>query len=165
MFRGAVYRYVRNNLEVIEGEHGSVGVLVNNAGYGTTGETDMEAVRCVGGHVTRAVGQSRLSLVARNPARQCSLAACLRPLELTHVQFVLLATTWWLSNQAGPPDRLPSQRQISDHAATDAMMTSQVLRGLEARGLVTRTSDRPTRGSSGSRSRPPAAVSPNGPLR
>lgn len=65
----------------------------------------------------------------------------MRPLELTHVQFVLLAAVWWLSDQAGAADELPSQRQVSDHAATDVMMTSQVLRLLEARRLVIRAPD------------------------
>lgn len=59
-------------------------------------------------------------------------------MQLTHVQFVLLAAVWWLSDQAAVPSQLPSQRQVADHAATDVMMTSQVLRALEIRGLVTR---------------------------
>lgn len=72
---------------------------------------------------------------------QRSIAGALRPLELTHVQFVLLATVWWMSEQAAAPDRLPSQRQVAEHAAVDVMMTSQVLRTLESRGLVTRSAD------------------------
>lgn len=72
---------------------------------------------------------------------QRQIAAALHPLELTHVQFVLLATVWWLSERADSPARLPSQREVADHAAADVMMTSQVLRGLESRGLVTRALD------------------------
>lgn len=72
---------------------------------------------------------------------QRRIAAALRPFELTHVQFVLLATVWWLSEQAEAPYRLPSQRQVAEHAAADVMMTSQVLRALEARGLVSRALD------------------------
>ena len=72
---------------------------------------------------------------------QRRIATALRPLELTHVQFVLLAAVWWLSDQAAVPSQLPSQRQVADHAATDVMMTSQVLRALEIRGLVTRALD------------------------
>jgi DNA-binding MarR family transcriptional regulator len=64
---------------------------------------------------------------------QRELTAALKPLELTHVQFVLLASTWWL-------DR-PTQRELADHAGTDPMMTSQVLRALEQRGLVERRQD------------------------
>ena len=70
---------------------------------------------------------------------QRTITAALRPLELTHVQFVLLASTWWLTEQtSGPP---PSQRQLAEHADTDVMMTSQVVRALERRGLLQRTAD------------------------
>jgi DNA-binding MarR family transcriptional regulator len=69
---------------------------------------------------------------------QRAIAAELKPLGLTHVQFVLLASTWWLTAVAG---ETPSQRRIAEHAATDPMMTSQVLRSLESRGLVHRTPD------------------------
>ncbi len=72
---------------------------------------------------------------------QRSITAALRPLELTHVQFVLLAAVWWLSDRADTAQRLPSQRQVADHAAADVMMTSQVLRLLEKRNLVTRALD------------------------
>jgi DNA-binding MarR family transcriptional regulator len=57
---------------------------------------------------------------------------------LTHVQFVLLASTWWLTRIVG---ETPSQRRIAEHANTDPMMTSQVLRSLAGRALVTRTLD------------------------
>jgi len=59
--------------------------------------------------------------------------AALKPFDLTHVQFVLLASLTWL-DAAGPV----TQRALADHAATDPMMTSQVLRALEARKLVRR---------------------------
>ena len=68
---------------------------------------------------------------------QRATVAALRPFGLTHVQFVLLATTWWLGEQGDAP----SQRQLAEHCGTDPMMTSQVLRALEARGLVTREPD------------------------
>lgn len=64
---------------------------------------------------------------------QAAQRAALKPYGLTHVQFVLLASLSWL--QADGP---VTQRQLADHAATDPMMTSQVLRALEARGLVHR---------------------------
>ncbi len=73
---------------------------------------------------------------------QRSIGRALRPLELTHVQFVLLAAVWWLSSRTGDEPELPSQREVADHADVDAMMTSQVLRVLESRGLVTRSADR-----------------------
>lgn len=72
---------------------------------------------------------------------QRDITAALRPLGLTHVQFVLLATVWWLSDQAESATDLPSQRRVAEHAAADVMMTSQVLRVLEQRRLVARTAD------------------------
>lgn len=69
---------------------------------------------------------------------QRALAAALKPLELTHVQFILLASVWWLATQQG---ERPSQRELATHAGTDPMMTSQVIRALEARGLLIRTAD------------------------
>lgn len=66
---------------------------------------------------------------------QRMLGAALRPLGLTHVQFVLLASVWWLARTR---DTLPTQREVADHAGTDPMMTSQVLRALEGRGLISR---------------------------
>src|SRR3954469_1033368 len=69
---------------------------------------------------------------------QRAIVAALRPLELTHAQFVLLMSTWYLGRGGGPG---PSQREVADHAEADVMMTSQVLRTLEQRGLVTRGAD------------------------
>src|SRR5581483_3633365 len=59
------------------------------------------------------------------------------PLELTHVQFVLLACVSWLDQQG----RSPNQLQLARQAGTDVKMTSQVLRKLEAKGLIERTVD------------------------
>ena len=64
---------------------------------------------------------------------QAAQRAALRPFDLTHVQFVLLASLTWLDS-----DEPVTQRALADHAATDPMMTSQVLRTLEQRGLVER---------------------------
>jgi DNA-binding MarR family transcriptional regulator len=71
-------------------------------------------------------------------AWQRRVAAALKPLALTHPQFVLLTVTDWLTAQEGPP----TQRRIADHAGTDPMTTSQVLRTLESKGLVERIPDR-----------------------
>jgi DNA-binding MarR family transcriptional regulator len=68
---------------------------------------------------------------------QRDIAAALAPLDLTHVQFVLLATTWWLNSRGEDPNQLSLARQ----AGTDVKMTSQVLRKLEAKGLIARTTD------------------------
>src|SRR3954471_3643984 len=69
---------------------------------------------------------------------QRAIVAALRPLDLTHAQFVLLMSTWYLSRGSGPG---PSQREVADHAEADVMMTSQVVRTLERRGLVARHAD------------------------
>ena len=68
---------------------------------------------------------------------QRQVAAALKEVDLTHVQFVLLAGTVWIEQRTGPP----SQRELADHAGTDAMMTSQVVRVLERRELLERTLD------------------------
>lgn len=52
------------------------------------------------------------------------------------MQLVLLAAVWWLSRTAETEARLPTQRQVADHAEVDVMMTSQVLRALAARGAI-----------------------------
>jgi DNA-binding MarR family transcriptional regulator len=69
---------------------------------------------------------------------QREIRRALKPLGLTHVQFVLLTSTWWLDHEAGTP---PTQRDLAEHAAIDPMMTSQVLRAVEARGFITRERD------------------------
>ena len=69
---------------------------------------------------------------------QRRITAALKPLGLTHVQFVLLASTWWLTQVAGEH---PSQKRLAQHANTDPMMTSQVVRVLAERGLLRRTAD------------------------
>ncbi|AYV29507.1 MarR family transcriptional regulator [Streptomyces sp. CJ_13] len=68
---------------------------------------------------------------------QRDIAAALTPLDLTHVQFVLLACTWWLNGQGERPNQLAVARQ----AGTDVKMTSQVLRTLEKKGLIEREVD------------------------
>jgi len=64
---------------------------------------------------------------------QAQQRAALKPFGLTHVQFALLASLTWLASEEPV-----SQRRLAEHAATDVMMTSQVLRSLERRGLVRR---------------------------
>jgi DNA-binding MarR family transcriptional regulator len=68
---------------------------------------------------------------------QREIAAALAPLDLTHVQFVLLASTWWLNSRGEDPNQLGVARQ----AGTDVKMTSEVLRKLEAKRLIVRTVD------------------------
>ncbi|MFI9509494.1 MarR family winged helix-turn-helix transcriptional regulator [Nocardia sp. NPDC052566] len=66
---------------------------------------------------------------------QAAQRAALAPFDLTHVQFVLLASLTYLAARRDDP---VMQRDLADHAATDPMMTSQVLRTLEQKGLLER---------------------------
>jgi DNA-binding MarR family transcriptional regulator len=68
---------------------------------------------------------------------QAHMRRTLAPLGLTHVQFVILAVTAWLTRNSQPV----TQIQVAEAAAIDPMMNSQVIRSLEARGLLTRTPD------------------------
>jgi DNA-binding MarR family transcriptional regulator len=68
---------------------------------------------------------------------QREITAVLAPLDLTHVQFVLLATSFWLNTQGEDPNQL----SVAKKAGTDVKMTSEVLRKLEAKGLIVRTVD------------------------
>src|SRR5579859_5648145 len=68
---------------------------------------------------------------------QRDMATALAPLGLTHVQFVLLASAWWLNSHGEQPNQLT----LAQWAGTDVKMTSQVLRTLEAKGLLTREVD------------------------
>jgi DNA-binding MarR family transcriptional regulator len=65
---------------------------------------------------------------------QREVASALREVSLTHVQFLLLASTWWLGRDG---DR-PNQRQVAEHAGLDQVMTSQVVRTLERNLLLRR---------------------------
>ena len=65
---------------------------------------------------------------------QRAITAALRPHGLTQVQFVLLASLLWLSHQGVQI----TQVMLAKQARLDIMMTSQVLRALEARALLQR---------------------------
>lgn len=64
---------------------------------------------------------------------QRTVRAALAPFDLTQVQFVLLAVL--CSADLSSP---VTQRDLATRAAMDPMMTSQVLRTLEGKGLVER---------------------------
>jgi DNA-binding MarR family transcriptional regulator len=68
---------------------------------------------------------------------QRGIAQALAPLNLTHVQFVLLACTWWLNEQGAHPNQVA----VAAQAGTDIKMTSQVVRSLERKGLIQREVD------------------------
>jgi MarR family transcriptional regulator, organic hydroperoxide resistance regulator len=59
--------------------------------------------------------------------------AALKPLELTHSQFVLLATATWFA-----ADQALTQARLAELSGVDAMTTSQLVRTLEAAGLMER---------------------------
>jgi DNA-binding MarR family transcriptional regulator len=64
---------------------------------------------------------------------QAAQRAALKPHGLTPVQFALLSALAELT-ESGPV----TQRALAGHVGADAMMTSQVVRTLEANGWVTR---------------------------
>ncbi|MDQ1597665.1 MAG: hypothetical protein QOI70_1089 [Microbacteriaceae bacterium] len=66
-------------------------------------------------------------------AWQAAQRRALKPFELTHVQFVLLASLTWLEG-----DIPVTQQALASHAGTDPMMTSQVVRTLETAALIER---------------------------
>ncbi len=67
-------------------------------------------------------------------AWRSAIEAVLKPLDLTHPQFVVLATLGWLTRNG---DRV-SQAAVGTMAGLDPNTTSQIIRGLEAKSLVKR---------------------------
>jgi DNA-binding MarR family transcriptional regulator len=65
---------------------------------------------------------------------QRRIAWALRSLGLTQVQYALLASLLWMSRT----QRTITQAMLARHTKLDMMMTSQVLRTLETRGLLER---------------------------
>lgn len=65
---------------------------------------------------------------------QARQRAALKPFDLTHVQFVLLATLTYAYGTV-----TFTQKELAQYAQIDIMMTSQVIRKLEQKGLVMRT--------------------------
>jgi DNA-binding MarR family transcriptional regulator len=65
---------------------------------------------------------------------QRRMVKALKPTGLTLVQLVLLAGVAWLEREAGPI----TQARLARQAKTDVMMTSQVLKKLESRGLISK---------------------------
>lgn len=62
------------------------------------------------------------------------IEAALATINLTHPQFVLLASLGWLTRHKADV----SQVELARHCHTDINMTSQVLRSLEQRGYIER---------------------------
>ncbi len=69
---------------------------------------------------------------------QRAIKTALDPLDLTHVQYLLLETLEQLKS-AGQP---ATQVKLAREAGTDVMMTSKVLRVLEQKKWVTRKANR-----------------------
>ncbi len=69
---------------------------------------------------------------------QRELTASLVPASLTPVQYALLSSALAYDRKHRQP---PSQVILAQTAGTDTMMTSQVLRALEKRGLIVRGAD------------------------
>lgn len=65
---------------------------------------------------------------------QRAIREALKPFDLTHSQFVLIASIHWLTLLK----REVTQIVLAEHSKIDAMTTSQVLRTLETKGLVER---------------------------
>lgn len=61
----------------------------------------------------------------------------LAPLNLTHAQYVLLASLLGLTRDG----QRPSQRELADHTGLEALYVSKLARALDADGLVQRTRD------------------------
>lgn len=64
---------------------------------------------------------------------QREIKKALEKFGLTHAQFVVLAAAYWLGQQGNI-----TQTDLAAHARIDKMMTSKLLRTLEAKGLLLR---------------------------
>ncbi len=65
-----------------------------------------------------------------------STSAALKPLGLTHPQFVVLATIDWLTGKE------VSQEEIGNHVVLDPKATSHLVRSLQVKRLIEITDDR-----------------------
>lgn len=90
----------------------------------------------LGSRFRSAAESPGLSLWQATNRWQAVMRATLSPHGLTHVQYVLLACLVWL--HTADKERNITQIELAEFAATDVMMTSQVLRTLEAKGLIER---------------------------
>jgi DNA-binding MarR family transcriptional regulator len=84
--------------------------------------------------VQQAEGSSGFLLWQLTSLWQREIRKALEEYELTHSQFVLLASIYWLTLH----QQAVTQVLLSAHAKIDPMTTSTVLRTLQAKGLVER---------------------------
>lgn len=66
---------------------------------------------------------------------QSTIRTALKDVDLTHAQFVLLASTIWLEDHG----KTVNQAALSRQAAMDKMMVSDVVKGLEKKKFIRRT--------------------------
>ncbi|WP_084187530.1 MarR family winged helix-turn-helix transcriptional regulator [Andreprevotia chitinilytica] len=86
-------------------------------------------------HIGEHIGDSTGFLLLQvSSAWQRTITAALRPYGLTQAQFTLLSGMLQLSEH----ETYVTQVKLARHTCSDVMMTSQVLRTLESRGLVER---------------------------
>jgi DNA-binding MarR family transcriptional regulator len=84
--------------------------------------------------VHRAEESSGFLLWQATTLWQREIRKALEPLNITHSQFVLLASIYWLKIHS----QEVSQVLLSDHTKIDPMTTSTVIRTLVSKGLVKR---------------------------
>lgn len=65
---------------------------------------------------------------------QKQMNRALDEINLTHTQFVIMATLGWLLKSS----KNVTQKEIADHSNTDRMMVSKILRTLQKNGLIER---------------------------
>lgn len=68
---------------------------------------------------------------------QREVASALAGMSLTHVQFLVLSSAWWLGREG----KVPNQREIAAHAGLEPVLTSQILKVLERDGHISRERD------------------------
>jgi len=84
--------------------------------------------------VEKAEDSSGLLLWQVTNLWQREIKKALEPYDLTHSQFVLLASTYWLSLH----NTEVTQVVLSNHTKVDPMTTSTVLRTLQQKGFIRR---------------------------
>ncbi|MFN4123966.1 MAG: MarR family winged helix-turn-helix transcriptional regulator [Flavobacteriales bacterium] len=73
-----------------------------------------------------------------NMAWQRKIKSILDPFDLTHAQYMLLASLHWLSTQK----KYVQQQDLANHIAIDKMMTSKILRLMQKKGYIKRTKNK-----------------------
>ena len=68
---------------------------------------------------------------------QRQVASALASMSLTHVQFLVLSSAWWLGREGV----MPNQREVASHAGLEPVLTSQVMKVLERDGHIARHRD------------------------